>query len=145
MQAEYVLRYGGPDESPIDAEHFEDPEGAFFVGYLGDAPVAMGGWRWHAVPPGVQASSSVEIKRMFVVSEARGRGFARLMLAHLEATAIAAGADSMILETGLMQPEAIALYQSSGYLAIQGFGYYADAPLSRCFAKVFADADTLSR
>ena len=138
VQAEYVERYGGPDESPIDPEHFEDPEGAFFVGYLSERPVAMGGWRWHVVPPGVDATSSVEIKRMFVVPEARGRGFARRMLAHLESTARLAGVASIVLETGLRQPEAIALYESSGYLPVAGFGHYANSPLARCFAKVFS-------
>ena len=39
-----------------------------------------------------------------------------------------------MLETGIVQPEAIALYQSSGYLPIEGFGYYAGRPLSRSFA-----------
>ena len=46
------------------------------------------------------------------------------MLAHLEATAAEAGADVMVLETGLAQPEAIALYASSGYEPVEGFGYY---------------------
>ena len=41
----------------------------------------------------------------------------------------------MVLETGTMQPEAIALYTSSGYEPVPGFGYYKDAPLSRCFGK----------
>jgi hypothetical protein len=41
----------------------------------------------------------------------------------------------MILETGLAQPEAIALYESSGYTRIPSFGYYKDEPLNRCFAK----------
>jgi GNAT superfamily N-acetyltransferase len=136
VQAEYVQRYGSPDESPIDPTHFEDPEGAFFVAYSGGAPVAMGGWRWHVVPPDVAAESAVEIKRMFVVPEARGLGFARRVLAHLEVTATAGGAGSIILETGLRQPEAIALYESSGYFAVAGFGHYADSPLSRCFAKL---------
>lgn len=138
VQAEYVQRYGGPDESPIDAGHFEDAEGAFFVGYAGEVPVAMGGWRWHVVPPDVPADSAVEIKRMYVVPEARGRGFARLILAHLERTAREAGSASIVLETGLRQPEAIALYESSGYRPVAGFGHYADSPLSRCFAKVLS-------
>ena len=51
------------------------------------------------------------------------------MLAHLEATAAAAGAQALVLETGLRQPEAIALYESSGYTPVPGFGYYRDAPL----------------
>jgi hypothetical protein len=41
----------------------------------------------------------------------------------------------MILETGLPQPEGIALYESSGYAAIPGFGYYKDFPDNRCFAR----------
>ena len=45
VQAEYVARYGGPDESPIDPVDFEDPTGQFFVGYLGPTPVATGAWR----------------------------------------------------------------------------------------------------
>ena len=57
------------------------------------------------------------------------------MLAHLESTARDAGAEVMVLETGLAQPEAIALYESSGYTPIPGFGFYKDAPLSRCFAR----------
>lgn len=138
VQAEYVVRYGGPDETPIDSGHFEDPEGAFFVGYVGEVPVAMGGWRRRAVPPDVVAESAVEVKRMYVVPEARGLGYARQLLAHLELTAQAAGAASIVLETGLRQPEAIALYESSGYRAVAGFGHYADSPLSRCFAKLLS-------
>jgi ribosomal protein S18 acetylase RimI-like enzyme len=57
------------------------------------------------------------------------------MLAHLEQTAAAAGADVMVLETGLAQPEAIALYESSGYVPVEGFGYYKDAPTVRYFGK----------
>ena len=57
------------------------------------------------------------------------------MLAHLEDTAQAAGAEVMVLETGARQPEAIALYESSGYLPIPGFGFYKDSPISRCMAR----------
>lgn len=73
---------------------------------------------------------------MYVVPAMRGAGLARRMLAHLESTAAAAGAEAMVLETGLRQPEAIALYESSGYTPVPGFGYYRDAPLSRCFGKL---------
>ena len=57
------------------------------------------------------------------------------MLAHLERTAAEAGAEAMILETGTAQPEAMALYESSGYTPIPSFGYYRHAPLNRCYAK----------
>ena len=72
---------------------------------------------------------------MYVTPGARGLGIARRMLAHLEADAAAHGAEVAILETGLAQPEAIALYESSGYTPIPAFGYYKDAPLSRCYAR----------
>jgi GNAT superfamily N-acetyltransferase len=78
---------------------------------------------------------TAEVKRMYVVPAARARGLARQVLAHLERTAAEAGAEAMILETGLAQPEAIALYESSGYTRIPSFGYYKDEPLNRCFAK----------
>jgi GNAT superfamily N-acetyltransferase len=72
---------------------------------------------------------------MYVAPRARRRGLARVTLAHLEETARAAGAQAIVLETGLAQPEAIALYESSGYVAIPSFGFYRDAPLNRCFAR----------
>ena len=137
VQAEYVERYGSPDESPVDPARFDPPAGLFVVGYdaaSAGAPVATGAWRRSPVKV-LGGASAVEVKRMFVVTEARGRGFARAVLAELEATAAAAGHDTVVLETGLRQPEAIALYLSSGYVEIPGFGYYRDAPLSRCYGK----------
>ena len=135
VQAEYVARYGGRDETPLDPLMFEPPEGSFFVGYLGDRPVATGAWRRCGVEA-FGSTATVEVKRMYVAPEARGRGVARRMLAHLEETAAAHGAEAVVLETGLRQPEAIALYESSGYVPVPGFGYYRDAPLSRCFGRL---------
>lgn len=136
VQAEYVVLYGGPDTSPIEDGVFDPPRGAFFLGYLGDEPVAMGGWRLRPDVHVLGATGAAEIKRMYVAPAARGAGHARTMLAHLESTAALSGAEVMILETGLAQPEAIALYESSGYTPVPGFGYYKDAPLSRCFGKL---------
>ena len=113
VQGEYVRRYGGRDETPIDPTYFDHPDGAFFVGYLDGRPVATGAWRRR---PDVAVDGGT-----------------------LEATARAAGADVMVLETGTRQPEAIALYESSGYLPIPGFGYYRDAPLSRCLARLLRE------
>ena len=135
MQAEYVVRYGGRDETPIDPTYFDAPGGAFFVGYLDGRPVATGAWRRRTDVLVDGTSLSAEVKRMYVVPQARGLGLARAVLAHLEDTAREAGAEVMVLETGLRQPEAIALYESSGYRPIAGFGYYQDVPLSRCMAR----------
>ncbi len=136
LQQEFVVRYGGPDETPLDPTMFDEPSGAFFVGWLDDdSPVATGAWRLRPDVTALDRAVAAEIKRMYVVPGAQRRGLARLMLAHLEATASAAGADVMVLETGLAQPEAIALYESSGYVPVEGFGYYKDAPSVRYYGK----------
>ena len=135
VQAEYVARYGSPDDTPLDATMFDAPMGAFFVGYLDDGPAAMGGWRLRPEVLRLGASLAAEVKRMYVAPRARRRGLARAVLQHLEDTARAAGADVMVLETGTAQPEAIALYESTGYVPVDKFGYYAWSPKSRCYGK----------
>jgi GNAT superfamily N-acetyltransferase len=69
-----------------------------------------------------------ELKRMYVIPEARGRGLSRLLLAELEAAAVLRGWTTLRLETGPRQPEAIGLYERSGYRAIDAFGGYVGAP-----------------
>ena len=135
LQHEFVVRYGGPDETVVEPGDFEAPRGAFFVGFDDGLPVTMGGWRFRPDVQRLGGSVSAEVKRMYVVPPAQRRGFARAVLSHLEATAAAAGADTMVLETGLEQPEAIELYESSGYELVQSFGYYQDSPLARCYAR----------
>jgi GNAT superfamily N-acetyltransferase len=135
VQAEYVARYGGPDNTPMDPTVFDEPAGAFFVGYLDDVPVAMGGWRMRPDVVRLGSRQAVEIKRMYVAPRGRRRGLARVVLAHLEQTARNAGADVIVLETGIAQPEAIALYESSGYEPVEKFGHYAWSPKSRCYGK----------
>jgi GNAT superfamily N-acetyltransferase len=128
VQQEYVSRYGGPDESPVEPGEFAPPSGRFVIGYLDNAPVATGGLRR-------LADDTVEIKRMYVVPAARGHGLSRVMLAKLEELAAQMGATRVILETGSKQPEAVSLYETSGYERIEGFGHYRCEPLSMSFGK----------
>ncbi len=131
LQSEYAARYGGPDDTPVEPDAFAPPSGDFVVAYVGDEPVAMGGWRWHEqTPDQVPGRKPVEVKRMYVVGRARGRGFARAVLRRLEDSARSCGADWSVLMTGERQPEAVALYRSCGYVDIPAFGYYAEAPLA---------------
>ena len=134
VQQEYVDRYGGPDESPVEPAMFEPPEGLFLVAYVEGAAVATGAWRRTPVQA-LGGTLGAEIKRMYVVPELRGTGLARRVLAELEDTAAAAGYDLLVLETGLKQPEAIGLYTSAGYVPVPGFGHYCGSELSRCFGK----------
>ncbi|MFN2479318.1 MAG: GNAT family N-acetyltransferase [Pseudonocardiaceae bacterium] len=135
LQQEYVRRYGGDDATPIDVSEFVAPRGTFIVGYLEGTAVACGGWRAHEQGPEF-AAGDAEVKRMYVVPVARGRGLSRVLLAELERRAIAAGRRRLVLETGTRQPEAIGLYTSSDYSEILGFGVYRGDPRSRCFGKL---------
>jgi ribosomal protein S18 acetylase RimI-like enzyme len=128
VQQEYVVRYGGPDEAAVDLDEFVPPNGVFLVGLVDGEPAATGGWR--RIDDGV-----VEIKRMYVAPHARGHGFARRLLAELEAGAAASGAARVVLNTGNQQPEAIALYESSGYRRVPAFGHYACQPGALFYGK----------
>ncbi|MER7623566.1 GNAT family N-acetyltransferase [Streptomyces sp. NPDC126503] len=137
VQLEYVARYGDEgDLTPLDPSMFAPPHGLYLLAYDPlDRPVATGGWRTQNKNDEGYADGDAELKRMYVVPEARGLGLARRILAALEADARAAGRTRMVLETGTAQPEAIALYTSSGYEPCAKFGLYRDYPNSRCFAK----------
>jgi GNAT superfamily N-acetyltransferase len=136
VQQEYVQRYGGIDDTPVDPADFAPPRGFFTVGYIAGEPVACGGWRARDGAAGSPLrDGDIEIKRMFVPAAYRGRGYARAVLAELERTAAAAGHRRAVLETGTRQPEAIALYTSAGYVPMSRFGIYRDSPNCRCFAK----------
>jgi GNAT superfamily N-acetyltransferase len=123
VQRDYVTRYGGEDDTPVDPAEFAPPGGLFLVCYLGGVPVACGGWRGHR-----GGDRAAEVKRMYVLPLHRRQGLARALLAELERTARAAGRRRIILETGSRQPEALALYRAAGYTPVARFGRYADAP-----------------
>ncbi|MDX3529958.1 GNAT family N-acetyltransferase [Streptomyces sp. ID05-39B] len=140
VQAEYHERYGdGGDATVLEPADFDPPRGVYLIAYdeLG-RPVATGGWRSQEANGEGNEDGDAELKRMFVVKQARGHGLARRMLAELEADARAAGRLRMVLETGTEQPEAIALYASSGYEPCTKFGYYRFHDDSRCFAKLLS-------
>ncbi|MER6128206.1 GNAT family N-acetyltransferase [Streptomyces sp. NPDC001795] len=137
VQAEYHVRYGdGGDATYLDPAMFEPPAGLYLIVYdEQDRPVATGGWRTQDENDEGYRNGDAEIKRMFVIEEMRGRGLARRILAALEEDARVAGRTRMVLETGSKQPEAVALYTSSGYEPCVKFGYYRFHELSLCFAK----------
>jgi putative acetyltransferase len=76
------------------------------------------------------AGEWAELKRMFVVPAARGRGVGRSILQTLEGIAAASGARYLRLETGVRQPEALSLYRTAHFAEIGPFGGYKPDPLS---------------
>ncbi|WP_254071950.1 GNAT family N-acetyltransferase [Rathayibacter sp. VKM Ac-2857] len=122
QEAEIMRRYGGDDPGPrppADAPTLLLHIGVDVVGCVALAAEGEVG----------------EIKRMFVTEAARGRGHSRVLLAGVEELAVRHGVTLLRLVTGIEQPEAMALYSSSGYELIPGFGYWGDEPATRCYAK----------
>jgi GNAT superfamily N-acetyltransferase len=107
----------------VTATEFDPPSGAFLVAYLDHDPVGCAGWRSHG-----DSGDTAELKRLYVAPTARGHGIARALLAAIERSAREYGRSRLILECGDRQPEAIGLYQGSGYELIENFGYYRDEP-----------------
>ncbi|SFH45690.1 GNAT family N-acetyltransferase [Pedobacter insulae] len=79
--------------------------------------------------------NKVEIKRMFVKEEARGQRIASKILTELENWASALGFNHYILETGIKQTAAVALYHKMGYRQIPNYGQYEGITNSICFSK----------
>ena len=128
LDQELLERYPGMPIHGINALEFRRSGGIFLIGTLNQEAVACGALRplFHDVG---------ELKRMFVRKDQRGRGFARAMLAALEDLGARRGYVAIRLETGVGQPEAIALYESAGYQRISCFGEYTSDSWSRCFEK----------
>ncbi|MGV8858777.1 GNAT family N-acetyltransferase [Rhodoglobus sp.] len=79
--------------------------------------------------------SSLEVKKVFVDSNHRGKGAARRLMNALEGVAREAQARSLVLQTGHVQVPAMALYESLGYQRIDAFGHYAAIPFGVCYEK----------
>src|SRR4051794_24841862 len=129
MVAEGIEVYGRRLDSSgapsATAEQMSPPGGTFVVIYEGDAPVAGGGVKRFSDDIG-------EIKRMYVVPEARSRGLARMLLSALEDAARELGYARVRLDTGPRQPHARRLYESTGYHAVER---YNDNPFADYWAE----------
>ncbi|MHB8438330.1 MAG: GNAT family N-acetyltransferase [Acidimicrobiales bacterium] len=128
QRADMAHRYGAEGPERVDASRFEPPDGAFIVVFRGEDPVGCGGFR--PLETGV-----AELKLMRVDEKYRRRGLARRLLLDLERRAALAGYGEMRLVTGTEQPEAVALYESSGYRRVLPFGEFRDAPEARAYGK----------
>jgi GNAT superfamily N-acetyltransferase len=129
LGAELHERYGGGPASVAHPEDFVPPYGVFLVVSQDGRDVACGGVR--RLDDGIG-----EVKRMYVVPEARGQGISRLLLKALVERASELGYGELWLETGTAQPEAMALYESAGFARIASYGQYKDYPDSRCYRLV---------
>lgn len=98
------------------------------VAYHNNKPVGCGAFKPYE-------NGTAEIKRMYVPLSERGKGIAGKVLAELETWAGEESFTKCILETGKKQPEAIRLYEKSGYTLIPNYGQYAGIDNSVCMEK----------
>jgi GNAT superfamily N-acetyltransferase len=142
LEAEIDERYaadGGADGGDADAaavwavrpEQVSPPAGVFVVARLDGEPVGCGAVRAMLGGPAHHA----EVKRMYTAPAARRRGVSRAVLARLEDEARRLGYRWVQLETGTRQPEAIALYEATGYARIAPYGQFDEHELTVCFGK----------
>jgi GNAT superfamily N-acetyltransferase len=119
MRDEIAALYGGLD---LDGPHMPKagpdelgpPGGTFVVGFEDDVAVCCGGLK--RLPDG-----ACEVKKMFVIDAARGRGVARALLVELERLARDLGYVVARLDTGPRQTRAQRMYERTGYVAIENF------------------------
>jgi putative acetyltransferase len=115
-------RAPAPTNAPVPSR------GVFLLVRDGGAAVACGALR----PLDAQCA---EVRRMFVTARARRAGVARRLLAELESRGRRLGFRALRLETGVRQPEAIALYEAAGFRRIPAYGPHVGDPHSVCFEK----------
>ena len=113
----------------LDPAEVSEGRGAFLVVYQDGVPVGCGAVR--RIDP-----ETAEFKRMSVAPTVRGKGLGRRLAAALEVEARALGVRRLVLETGIRQVAALALYRATGFQPIPLYGEYLLSPeTSICLGK----------
>lgn len=151
MRADINQRYAHVTVDMTEAERAEDdaavaaqvapadvraPNGAFLVAWLDGRPAGCG-----AVMALDRSAGVGQVRRMYTAPGARRRGVSRAVLAALERRAADLGFRRLQLETGLAQPEAMALYEAAGWRRITPYGRYQDSPETACYGKDLVGPD----
>jgi GNAT superfamily N-acetyltransferase len=131
LNQELAARYPEPGANHfrLDPEEVGPGRGAFLLARYDGEVVGCGALR--ILEPG-----TAELKRMFALPTARRRGIGRAILLALVGEARRLGITRLVLETGIRQPEAIALYRAHGFAEIPPYGEYVlSTATSVCMAK----------
>ena len=134
LNAELCSAYAEPGANhfALDPAEVAPGRGAFLVVYADGKPVGCGAVR-------LLDDETGELKRMYVARDLRGRGLGRRLVAALEAEARVLGARRLVLETGVRQERALALYRNTGFQPIPLYGEYNLSPsTSVCLGKDLA-------
>lgn len=134
LNAELAAAYPEPGSTHFRLDTIEVAEGmgGFYVAELDGTPVGCGAIR--RIEP-----VTFEIKRMYVDPKYRGHGVGHAVLGHLERAARRLGGRRLVLETGLRQLAAIALYRRYGFQEIEKFGEYIGGAVNCCYGLDLVD------
>ena len=127
LDKELVERYGAQMEFFGQYNHSAEIQNAV-VAFLDGEPAGCGCFKQFS-------DDTVEMKRMFVKKAFRGKQIARAVIAELEAWAKELGYAFAVLETGILQPEAIRLYEAAGYHRIPNYPPYVGVEESISYQK----------
>ncbi|MFH0246039.1 GNAT family N-acetyltransferase [Streptomyces sp. HK10] len=131
LHTEQTAIYGfadDPDDTPREA--FTPPRGLFVIAHRAHVPEAVGCGGWRLLDP-----ETAEIKRMYVAVSARGGGLGLHILEHLEEQAAACGVKRLVLETGVRNEAALALYRRCGYGPSPSYVPGRDMAINRAMSK----------
>ena len=128
LYADQLTRYDRADSPDDDPGDYAPPQGLFLLLCVDGQLVGCGGYRAHGPATG-------EIKRLYVRPEHRGHGYGRRLLTALEDHARAVGATVVLLETGVRNEAAIALFGAAGYIPVPGYVPNRNQRINRAFAK----------
>jgi len=130
MELTGVYPEAGATHFALDPAEVSEGQGAFLVVYQDGLPVGCGAVR--RIDP-----ETAELKRMYVAPTVRGKGLGRRLVAALEIEARSLGVQRLVLETGIRQASALALYRTTGFQPIPLYGEYLLSPeTSICLGKV---------
>lgn len=127
LDKELVERYG-ENQADLDKNNVIGSTRNIVIAYNGQVPVGCGCYR-------LIDNENVEVKRIYVIKEFRGRGISKMILRELEEWAYGEGFKIATLETGKKQLEAINLYSKFGYKQIENFPPYIGNEMSLCMGK----------
>jgi putative acetyltransferase len=126
----------GATHFSLDPEQVAEGRGVFLIISQDGRPVGCGALR-------LLDPETAELKRMYVSPEVRGQGLGRRLVAELESQARALGVRRLVLETGVLQAAALALYQANGFQPIPLYGEYCLSPeTSICLGKDLINEDS---
>ena len=113
-----------PENNYLDSiDELQKPNCYFIGAYVGGRIVGCAAFK-------IVDGTYGELKRMYVIAGYRQLGIGQRLLEELEARSVESGVKLVRLETGVSQPQALALYRRNGYHEIEAFGGYSDSALN---------------